>query len=99
MIDYILHIVMYSFIGVFFYSLTETYLSFIRGKDNSNASLIQSIKEDKQAHEMQMEALKREQDRLFETMLNSIEKMRENNKRLIADIQKVTSSVKSLNNA
>jgi ribosomal protein S17E len=46
-----------------------------------------------------MEALKREQDRLFETMLNSIEKMRENNKRLIADIQKVTSSVKSLNNA
>jgi ribosomal protein S17E len=48
---------------------------------------------------MQMEALKREQDRLFETMSNSIEQMRENNKRLIADIQKVTSSVKSLNNA
>jgi len=99
MIEYIFHIVMYSFIGVIFYSLTETYLSFIRGKDNSNASLIQSIKEDKQAHEMQMEALKREQDRLFETMSNSIEQMRENNKRLIADIQKVTSSVKSLNNA
>jgi len=94
---YFLHIVMYSFVGIIFYSLTETYLSFIRG--NSSSSLIESIKEDRQNHESKMEKLKHEQDILFAKMTSNIEQMRENNKRVISDIQKVTDSITSLKNA